>query len=64
MKGELRESVAGGIAAINQAEQNSWLERRRRRAAVTNQASFDPVLHSLRHSNPVVHQLEKHKDKI
>lgn len=63
METELRVNVAGGVAAVGQTEADGRLRRLGRTSALAISTSFDPALHRLRHSNPVIHQLEEEEEK-
>lgn len=61
MKAEVWVNVAGCITAISQTEADRRLRRFSRNSALAVSTSFDPVLHCLRHTDPVIHQLEVEK---
>ena len=63
MEAEPWVNVVGGIAAVGQAEADGRVGRFCRTFALTHSASSDPVLHRLRHSNPVIHQLEEEEEE-
>lgn len=58
VEAEVGVNVAGCIAAVGQAEADRRLRWFSRNSALAVSTGFNPVLHRLRHSYPVVHQLE------
>lgn len=62
MEAEFRVNVAGGVAAVRQAETDRRLRRAGGTSPLTMGTGFDPILHCLRHSDPIIHQLEKEEE--